>query len=405
MKVVQINSTCATGSTGKICYGISQCMTRSGIENYILYTVGKSNYHLGIKMASDSYIKMQAAISHLRGNYGFNSILSTKRMIEKLKQIQPELVHLHNIHSHDCNLEMLLSYLKENHIKLIWTLHDCWLFTAYCPHFIMAKCDRWMSGCKHCPQVKDFSLFFDRSKQLYQKKKELLFGLDLTIVTPSQWLADMVGSSFLKSYPVKVINNGIDLSVFRPTESDFRTKFGISPENKVLLGVAFDWGTRKGLDVFQELAERLDRDTYQIVLVGIDKDLEKKVSSHIVCISRTQNQQELATIYSSADVFVNPTREENYPTVNMEALACGTPVVTFHTGGSPEMLDETCGSVVDCDDIDALEKEIIRICEERPYSEEACLKKAKEFDKNERFKEYIELYERIDVAGAERDRI
>ena len=395
MKVVQINSTCATGSTGRICYGISQCMTRSDIENYILYTVGKSDYHLGIKMASDSYIKMQAAISHLRGNYGFNSILSTKRMIEKLMQIQPELVHLHNIHSHDCNLEMLLSYFKENHTKLLWTLHDCWLFTAYCPHFIMAKCDRWMSGCEYCPQVKDFSLFFDRSKQLYQKKKELLSGLDLTIVTPSQWLADLVGSSFLKSYPVKVINNGIDLSVFRPTGSDFRTKFGISPEKKVLLGVAFDWGTRKGLDVFQELAERLDRDTYQIVLVGIDKDLEKKVSSHIVCISRTQNQQELATIYSSADLFINPTREDTFPTVNIEALACGTPVITFKTGGSAEIIDKTCGAVVDVGDVDRLIEKIQNCCFDSPFSKQDCLNRAKRYDQNDKFQEYVDLYRSI----------
>ena len=210
------------------------------------------------------------------------------------------------------------------------------------------------------------------------------------IVTPSQWLADLVKQSYLKDYPVKVINNGIDLSVFKPTESSFREKYGLT-DKKVVLGVAFGWGKRKGFDVFVELASRLP-DDYRIVLVGTDDNVEKLLPAKIISIHRTQNQKELAEIYTTADVFANPTREENYPTVNMESIACGTPVVTFRTGGSPEIPDETCGSVVDCDDIDAMEIEIRRICEKKPYSVEACLQRAKSFDMNDRFKEYVDLY-------------
>lgn len=187
-----------------------------------------------------------------------------------------------------------------------------------------------------------------------------------------------------------MINNGIDLSVFKPIENDFRKKNGLIGK-KIVLGVAFGWGVRKGLDVFIELAKRLS-DDYQIVLVGTDNYVDKQLPANIISIHRTQNQKELAEIYTAADVFVNPTREENYPTVNMEAIACGTPVVTFRTGGSPEIPDETCGSVVDCDDIDAMESEIQRICEEKPYSVAACLKRAKSFDLNDRFEEYVELY-------------
>ena len=215
---------------------------------------------------------------------------------------------------------------------------------------------------------------------------------NLTIVTPSQWLADLVKQSFLKDYPIKVIHNGIDLTVFKPTPSDFRKKYGI-PENKfILLGVAFGWGARKGLDVFIELAHRLNKEKFQIVLVGTDNNVDKQLPQEIISIHRTQNQAELAEIYSAADLFVNPTREENYPTVNMEAIACGTPVVTFRTGGSPEILTERTGSIVDCDDIDALQKEIERICETKPFSKEDCITRAKEFDENVRFKEYLELY-------------
>lgn len=216
----------------------------------------------------------------------------------------------------------------------------------------------------------------------------------MTLVTPSEWLAGLVKQSFLKDYPIRVINNGIDLEVFKPTPSNFRETYGCG-DKKIALGVAFGWGARKGLDVFLDLAKRLDSERYQIVLVGTDENVDKQLPNTVISIHRTQNQTELAKIYTAADVFVNPTREENYPTVNMEALACGTPVLTFQTGGSPEILDVTCGSVVPKNDIDALYREIIRICETAPYSIEACLKKAKQFDKNEKFQEYIDLYRNL----------
>lgn len=215
----------------------------------------------------------------------------------------------------------------------------------------------------------------------------------MTIVTPSQWLADLVKVSYLKDYPVKVIYNGIDLTIFKPTESNFRERYGIPAEKKILLGVAFGWGKRKGLDVFMELANRLDKETYQIILVGTDDAVDAQLSKSIISIHRTQDQRELAEIYTAADLFVNPTREEVLGLVNVEALACGTPVITFKSGGSPECIDETCGSVVACDDVDKLEIEIMRICSDNPYSKEACLERAKAFDMNERFDEYIKLYE------------
>ena len=227
----------------------------------------------------------------------------------------------------------------------------------------------------------------------FERKKKLFSGLNLTVVTPSRWLANLVKESFLKDYPVEVINNGIDLGVFRPTESDFRKKYGIG-DKKIVLDVAFGWDARKGLDVLLELAKRLP-DDYVIVLVGTDDAIDKTLPPNIISIHRTQNQRELAEIYTTADVFAIPTREDNYPTVNMEAIACGTPVITFRTGGSPEMVDGNTGSVVECDDVDALEREIIRICSDKPYSTEMCVEKAKSFDKYKRFKEYVSAYERI----------
>ena len=396
MKIVQINATCGSGSTGKICVDISRLLTDKNIENYIIYSGKKSTYPFGIHCGDSKEIKVQALRSHLFGLYGFNSIQITKRMLKKLDAIEPDVVHLHNLHGHNCNLEMLLSYLRDHHIKTFWTFHDCWAFTAYCPHFSIDKCDKWKDECRDCHRYREYSFFFDRSRELYKAKKEASEGLDLTIVTPSQWLADLVKQSFFKNYPVKVINNGIDLEIFKPTPSDFRAKHGIPNDKYIVLGVAFGWGKRKGLDVFIELSKRLDKEKYQIILVGTDEKIDKQLPSNIISIHRTQNQKELAEIYTAADVFANPTREEVFGLVNVEALACGTPGVTFEAGGSPECYDETCGSVVPCDDIDAMEKEIIRICEEETFGADDCIKYAKNFDVRKKYCEYLKLYGEID---------
>ena len=235
-------------------------------------------------------------------------------------------------------------------------------------------------------------VIFRLFKKSWKRKKEWFSTLEnLVLVTPSEWLAKLAGQSFFAKYPIKVINNGIDLSVFKPEDSDFRSKYGCE-NKKILLGVSFAFGYRKGLDVFVELASRLDSEKYQIVLVGTSEEIDKSLPANIISIHKTNDQKELAQIYSAADVFLNPTREENYPTVNMEALACGTPVITFKTGGSPEIIDSTCGSCVPYNDIDAFEREIIRVCKEELYSSQSCLAKSVNFDKNAKFEEYVKLY-------------
>ena len=389
MIIAQINATCGAGSTGKICISVSELLSENGAENYIFYSSGSSDYPLGIKYANEIAIKMQTLVSRIFGNYGFEAKIATKKLINKLEKINPDVIHIHNIHSHNCNLEILFKYIKKKNIKVYWTFHDCWTFTGYCTHFDMIGCEKWKTECNNCVQYRYFSWFFDRSKYLFNKKKQLVLGINLTIITPSEWMAGLVKQSFLKGYPIKVINNGIDLNIFKPTKSNFREKYNLK-DKYIILGVAFGWGKRKGLDIFIELSKRLDN-SYQIVLVGTDDNVDKELPQKIISIHRTQNQNELAEIYTAADLFVNPTREENYPTVNMEAIACGTPVVTFNTGGSPEMLDSTCGTVVKKNDIDGIYNEIKRICETHPYSKDDCLKRAESFDKNLRFTEYLNL--------------
>lgn len=397
MKTVLINS-CNFGSTGNIMLEIAETAENGGYTAAVCYPQSRDNSRkqkekdliIGTRFSRNIHL-MLAEITGLNGCFSY---FSTMKLLKKLDKLKPDIIHLHNLHNCYINLSLLFKYIKKHNIKTVWTLHDCWAFTGHCPHFDMIGCDKWKTGCYSCPQYKEYpKSLFDNSKIMYRLKRKWFSGVkNMTIVTPSEWLASLVKESYLKYYPVKVINNGIDLNVFKPTESDFRKKYAL--ENKyIVLGVAFGWGRRKGLDVFVELARRLDKEKYKVVLVGTDDNVDKLLPENIISIHRTQNQTELAEIYTAADVFANPTREENYPTVNMESVACGTPVVTFNTGGSPEMLDETCGAAVAKDDNDAMYNEIIRICEAKPYSLEACIKKAKGFDKNEKFGEYIRLYE------------
>ena len=391
MKIVQINATAKNGGTGKVCYGISKTLTEKNIENYILFTGKEKATDNLINYATNFEIKFQALKSKIFGNYGFNSVSITKKLIKRLKKIQPDVIHMHNLHGHNANIRMLFDYFEKNpKIKIFWTFHDCWTFTGYCPYYQLSSCEKWKNECSDCPQRKSFSWFCDKSQKLQKFKKEILLKTKFTIITPSYWLADVVKHSMFKDYDIEVIHNGIDLGVFKPTDSDFRKRYNLE-NKKIVLGVSMGWEKRKGLDTFIELSKRLP-EKYQVVLVGTTKEIDKQLPSQIISINKIDDQIELAKIYTEADVFVNPTSDEVFGLVNVEALACGTPVVTFNAGGSPECIDSTCGSVVEIGNITTMEKEIIRICEDNPYTKEACIKRSYSFDWNAKFAKYVSAY-------------
>lgn len=402
MRIAQINMT-PFGSTGRIMLQIAKTAQKAGMTARAYTTefftingrsprVKEENlYYYG-----SFYENMvHNYLGKLLGRNGQFSYFGTKQLIRELKRFAPDIVHLHNLHCHCIHLPALFRYLKKSNVKVIWTLHDCWSFTGHCPHFDMYGCDKWKTGCHHCGQLKGYpKSYLDTSKQMYRKKQRWFTALQhMTLVTPSAWLAGLAKQSFLNKFPVKTIHNGIDLSIFKPTDSDFREKHGLQ-NKKILLGVSFGWSDKKGLDAFLELARRLS-DEYRIVLVGTNEALDATLPSNVVSIHHTNNQQELAEIYSAADLFVNCTREDTFPTVNLEALACGTPIITFDTGGSPECVDATCGSVVKKNDVDAMEKEILRIFETQPFSKAACVMRAKCFDMQDKFNEYVDLYREV----------
>lgn len=401
MRIVQINGG-AKGSTGKIMMGIAEVARAQGHEVMCASPITTTNRDAGedcgyYRIGTFNSRRVNVALARITGFNGCFAWFETYKLLKKIDEFKPDIIHLHNLHDSYINLPMLFSYIKKHNVPTVWTLHDCWAFTGQCPYFTIVKCDKWKVGCHNCPQYKEYpASLYDNTKKMWQLKKKWFTGVkNMTIVTPSEWLAGLARESYLKQYPIEVINNGIDLNVFKPTHSNFRKQYGIPGDKYIVLGVSFAWGYRKGLDCFVEMAEKLG-EQYQIVLVGTDDEIDKNLPHNIISIHRTQNQKELAEIYSAADVFVMPTREENYPTVNMEAIACGTPVVTFDTGGSPEMLDDKTGIVVEANDIEATKKAIKDICEKkRCNDEEYIVAYSKNFDMKKRFAEYIELYANV----------
>ena len=333
-------------------------------------------------------------LSYIFGLNGYFNVINTRLFINRLKKIRPDLIHIHSLCDNYLNIAMFFNYLRKTDIPVIWTLHDNWCFTGRCAQF---RCEKWIEGCGNCPHM-DFypgSLFLDNSAKVWRKREKLYNSLrKMTIVTPSKYLADLVKiSMFKENHPIKVINNGINLNIFRPVESNFRKEHNL--ENfYMILAVAYFWDECKGLYTLIDLAKRLPNE-YRIVMVGTNDETDKILPDNIVSIHKTYNQEELVKIYSCADLFINATTDDNFPTVNMEALACGTPVLTYDTGGSAEIIDETCGSSVLMKDIDGLEKEIIRICKDKPYSRQACLEHAKKYDTRDKYQEYINLYKKI----------
>lgn len=399
MKVLQINTFYNSGSTGKIAKGIQDACNKNHIQcitGYSYAESGKGQHEQTLSISSWLDCRIHGRLARYTMLKGCFSYFKTKRFLRKVKQYAPDLIQIHNLHGSYINIPLIFKYIKKNNIPVVWTFHDCWPFTGGCAYFDLSGCNKWKSGCKQCPLRKKISASpVDMAGVACKMKKKWFSNVEnLTVVTPSEWLAKLVKESFLGNYPVRVLRNGVNMQIFCPASGNIRAKYGIAADKYVVLGVAFDWGERKGLDVFLKLASQLGNQ-YQIVLVGTNDDIDSQLPDNIISIHRTEDQHELAQLYTTADVFANPTREDNYPTVNMESLACGTPVITFNTGGSPESIDFSCGSVVEYNNVDALEREIRRVCIDKPYSQEDCLEKAKDFNETDRFNDYVILYRNV----------
>lgn len=334
-----INVSCGTGSTGRICTDLAASLEELGHEVKIAYgrdRVSPQFEKYAVRIGTDFEVNIHAAYARVCDASGLGSKIGTRRFIKWVKEYNPDVIHLHNIHGYYLHVPTLFKYLKTCGKPIIWTLHDCWCFTGHTAFCDSANCDRWKDGCGSCPLLSQYpSSFIDRSKNNWQWKKECFTNVpNLSLITPSRWLAELVKQSFMRDYPVDVIHNGIDTSAFYPLKNDFKEYYGIEGK-RVLLGVASIWNEMKGLDDFIKLSELVDDNTV-IVMVGLTQEQIKHLPANIIGIERTSSVKELNFIYSSADVFLNLTYCDNYPTTNLEARACQIPIITYETGGSPE---------------------------------------------------------------------
>ena len=356
MKVLQINSVYEVGSTGRIVADLGSALTEQGDQYLACFGRRiqiKNEYANTYKIGDSLDIKIHGFLTRIFDMHGFGSLLATKRLIKVIIKFEPDIIHLHNIHGYYINIRVLFKFLERYKKPVVWTLHDCWSFTGHCAHFDYINCEKWTTSCHNCPQKREYpsSKWLDNSSLNYKRKKELFTSVsNMNIVAPSLWLRGLIQKSYLSKYPVHLINNGIDLSVFKPIQDiqekeEILQKIGCKGKF-IILGVASVWGERKGLNEFLSLAKMLTSE-YQIILVGLSEKQKKTLPSNMIGVTRTNNIQELAEYYAVADVFVNPTLEDTFPTTNIEALACGTPIITYNTGGSPEIIDEKCGIIIE----------------------------------------------------------
>lgn len=384
--ILQINATANDGSTGKILEAIGNQAYLSGWKVYAAYGRDSRPSSLNlIRVGSYFNPYFHYIVNRFLDMEGLASRVATKKLINQIQSIQPDIIHLHNIHDHWLNYKILFSYINNTNIKVVWTFHDCWAFTGHCYHFIDKGCYKWENHCSNCPSRNRFR---DNSFRNFELKKELFTqNKNLTIVAVSEWMASFVKKSFFKEKRLKVIHNGIDVSIFKPTD-----KSNVKRQNFNLLAVSNVWTKSKGLyDIFR-LREILS-DEYEITIVGLSREQLRQVPRGIDAIGRTGSVQELVSLYNRADVFINPTYADTFPTVNLEALACGTPVITYKTGGSPEAVDENSGIVIPQGDVQALADAVCRIKESPLSSMECRLRALNCFDKEKCFSQYISLYE------------
>ncbi len=398
MKVAFINSVAGFGSTGRL---VSTLSMMDEVEGKVYYGRKKDSSNACSMRFTGSLGNAEHAIgTYLFDSHGFHNAIETKRMLKDLDAFDPDIVHLHNLHGYYIHVGILFDYLKKKNKKVIWTLHDCWSFTGHCAHFDGIGCNKWKEKCYDCPITSEYPFSWNKHNvsKNYERKKEVFTSIEdnLTIVTPSNWLASLVKESYLKNCHVEVIHNGIDLKAFSYNPSStFREKYHLE-DKFIVLAVASVWDNTKGLDHLERLARELPS-SIQLVVVGATTSSSVTSIENAICIPRTSSLSELCDIYSASDIFVNLTRQDTFPTVNIEAMSCGLPVLTYKTGGSPEILTKETGIVVEKNDLDSMKEKIIDLSKNNPFKKEDCIENASKYSLENMYKEYLDLYKKVMV--------
>lgn len=399
MKLLQINVDANNGSNGSIARELGTEAIRRGWESYIAY--GRRSVPSDstlIRIGDDFDVKIHGIQSRIFDNHGLASKSATKSFLKVVDEIKPDLVHLHNIHGYYLNYKILFEYLKDAKIPVVWTFHDCWPFTGHCGYFETTQCEKWMSECYSCPQKRCYpaSWIFDRSRKNYRLKKELFTSLSvLYITTVSKWLMSKAKESFLGSFPIIPVYNFVNQNVFRPSEKKInRINYGLD-NRKILIGAAANWAPSKGISDFNELANYVS-DKYQVVMVGVTETVKKQISPLIRCIPRVESPQDLAALYSEADILLNLSKQETFGMTSLEAMACGTPGISYNNTACPEVLSEDTGIIVPTGDVPAVVQAIAEIeSKGKEWYAARCLDRVKTvFNMSSIIGQYFDIYEK-----------
>lgn len=352
MRILQINSHYNQGGAARIVAGIHTRLQAEGEESYVAYGRGMQTEDEHIyRFNGTAEIYFSALASRLSGLNGWFNRRATSRLIRHIDRLQPDILHLHALHGYYLNFPMLFAYINDRKIPCVWTFHDCHAFVGNCGYYF--DCQKWKTGCEHCPSLRGYpaSQFFDFTGYMWRRKKELFAaGAPKIIVTPSDWLTEQAKASYFGAYPCVTIHNGIDaVNTFYPRDREAcRKKYGYGPEEKLVLGIAVGYhDPRKGAGYIIQAAKELGSEV-KVILIGWEEQNNAllKGTDNIITIPNTGDTDMLAEYYSMADIFVLPSLAENYATVTLEAMACGTPVVGFDAGGIPEQLEDRRGIAV-----------------------------------------------------------
>lgn len=400
-KLLQIDSCLNMLSTGRITESIGKRAIERGWRPYIVH--GARYTRAGSCMTSICAESIFGEYAHyveglFLDNHGLSSRLSTEKVIDKIKEIKPDIVQLHCIHGYYLNYRILFEYLNSTRIPVVWTFHDCWSFTGHCSHFVMAGCEKWKTGCFKCPLKGEYpKSFVDHSRRNYELKNELFTAnKNLHIVTVSKWLENLVRQSFFSDKDITTIYNGVDTEVFHKVESEeLRKRWNLKNKN-VLVAAATSWNKYKGLDDYIQISKKLPNNT-SLLLIGLTKEQIKSMPAGIIGIEKTNSAEELAGYYSMADVVLNLSYAETFGLTTVEGMACGTPGIVYNTTASPELITPETGIVVEAGSINQVLTAVNILLEKgKDYYTSACLNRAKNvFDKEERFEDYMSLYERL----------
>lgn len=399
MKVLQINAKYGYSSTGVIVKDIGDAVVKNGGQAFYAYqtctTIPDNGYRVGNKLDW----KRHAFLCRLFGKQAYFSKKATKRLTQYISSVEPDIVHLHNLHSNYIHLNLLLRYLAKKNIPTVITMHDCWYFTGKCFHYADIGCDRFQTGCGACPKKKapQKSLFFDCSCAVLRDKYAFLSAVPkLILVGCSRWVCEQAGKSVLKDLPIQHIYNGVDIEIFKPYDnSELYEKYGIMSDDRIIMGMANKWLEPNNALLLAQTVRMLDEKT-KLLLVGCTESQMaylKKLTRYIIPVGFIKDRTALAKLYSMATVFVNATHADTLPTVNMESVCSGTPVITYNSCGSPELVLEGCGKVISENDVAAM---VLAMRELSGTMTDDALKNARnQFDKTKCYQKYIEVYEKL----------